>query len=204
MLWTIHLSPEAVPSGSSCSESPQHTVRYYFPLTTSAHRGQSVSDDSAVYFQQRGHFSLVVRMTITLYEDSSRISPPMKEKHVRSIFDRPLNLYNSLFFNWLAGASSKLPPSCLGKYCLICIFVHKQPRPWTHTTWLTGERRGIWDPERLIFPQVTEFCIYSGRAGLLALHLGTVVINYTASPATYWIKNFKKSQIRLTVAVSPH
>lgn len=44
---------------------------YYFPLTTSAHRGQSVSEDSDVYFQQRGHFSFVVGMTITLYEDSS-------------------------------------------------------------------------------------------------------------------------------------
>ena len=72
--------------------------RRYVPPTTSAHRGQSVSEDSAVYFQQRGHFSLVVGVTITLYEDSSRISPPVSEKHT------------CICRRWF-----KLSPSCLGR-----------------------------------------------------------------------------------------
>lgn len=120
-------------SGGSCSESCRHTPRSYFPFTTSAHRGHNVSDDSAVYFQQRGHFSLVVGMTITLYEDSSRISPPVEEKHVKSLPDRPLNLCISVFLQVPPERASSLPWEIL-------LPLHKQPRWWAHTIWwLQGE-----------------------------------------------------------------
>lgn len=88
------------------------TPEFYFPPTTSAHRGQSVSEDSAVYFQHRGHFSLVVGTTITLYEDSSRISPPVRK--TQSISNKPFNLYH--FPNWLNRCSfPKLSRPRLGK-----------------------------------------------------------------------------------------
>lgn len=75
--------------------------RYYLPPRTSAQRGQGASEDSAVYFQQRGHFSLVVGVTITLYEDSSRISPPVTEKRSQLV---PLSSWRC------RGSFPKLPP----------------------------------------------------------------------------------------------
>lgn len=48
--------------------------RCYLPPSTSVQRGQSCPVASAVCFQQRGHFSLVVGRTMTVYAASSRIS----------------------------------------------------------------------------------------------------------------------------------
>lgn len=100
--------PAAGPAARAGSSSPRRR-RHYFPPTTSAQRGQSASEDSAVYFQQRGHFSLVVGVTITLYSDSSRMSPPV-EGNTR----------------WFCGCSFlELPPSCCGK---VSRDIQMQPR----------------------------------------------------------------------------
>lgn len=48
------------------------------PAMTVRHRGQGVLVESEVYLLQRGHFALATGRAITLYEDSSRISPPSK------------------------------------------------------------------------------------------------------------------------------
>lgn len=51
-----------------------------FPAArTWRHRGQGVLEDSAVYLLQRGHFALAMGRAITLYEDCSQMSPPVKE-----------------------------------------------------------------------------------------------------------------------------
>lgn len=51
-----------------------------FPAArTWRHRGQGVLEDSAVYLLQRGHFALAMGWAITLYEDCSQMSPPVKE-----------------------------------------------------------------------------------------------------------------------------
>lgn len=52
-----------------------------FPAArTWRHRGQGVLEDSAVYLLQRGHFALAMGRAITLYEDCSQMSPPVKER----------------------------------------------------------------------------------------------------------------------------
>lgn len=55
------------------------------PAMTVRHRGQGVLVESEVYLLQRGHFALVTGRAITLYEDSSRISPPVKENIIAEI-----------------------------------------------------------------------------------------------------------------------
>ena len=131
-----------------------------------------MSDDSAVYFQQRGHFSLVVGMTITLYEDSSRISPPVEEKHVESIPHRPLNLCISVFLQ-VPPFQSFLP--ALGNTAsLTHLYRNSQDGRLTQSDdWgeEESETLGGW-----FFHRSWEFCTYSGRACLLALHLRPVLI----------------------------
>lgn len=42
--------------------------------------------ESEVYLLQRGHFALAVGRAMTLYEDSSRISPPVKGNIAEGIY----------------------------------------------------------------------------------------------------------------------
>lgn len=60
-----------------------HPHVLHFPARTFRQRGQGVLEESEVYLLQRGHFALAVGRAITLYEDSSRISPPVKKKKKR-------------------------------------------------------------------------------------------------------------------------
>lgn len=128
-----------------------------------------MSDDSAVYFQQRGHFSLVVGMTITLYEDSSRISPPAEEKHVESIPHRPLDLCISVFLQ-VPPFQSFLP--ALGNTASLAhLYINSQDGRLTQSD--DGERRNL---RGWFFHRSWEFCIYSGRACLFALYLCPVLL----------------------------
>ena len=159
------------------------TLRHYCPPTTSAQRGQSASADAAVCFQHRGHFSLVVGMTMTLYADSSRMSPPGTEKRVTGVSDRPLDVCNSYFLVGLQAsffqASSLLP----GKTSILCIVVQKQPTTWTGTARLGGQ-------QRLAVLRVTPSSASMQESRPPSSAAGGLLLNCIASPATHLIKHF--------------